>query len=169
MVKSIFILILLTFQPKAPMYDFAKDLIAKYDPPKKDYVVLIDYSKSIFQQRLYVFDMKNEKITISSYVSHAFNSGKVYATDFSDVINSKKTSLGAYITLNSYYGKWGYSMKLRGVDSGLNTNAEKRTIVFHPNLTNNINYSDGCFMTEKNINKKIIDLVKDGYLVYVYL
>jgi hypothetical protein len=167
--KLIFIFILFFFQLKTPTYDFAKDLITKYDPPKKDYIVLIDYSKPIFQERLYVFDMKKQKIIITSYVSHAFNSGKIYATDFSNIINSKKTSIGAYITLNSYYGKWGYSMRLKGVDSCLNTKAEKRNIVFHPNVTDNINYSDGCFMTKNEINKKIIDLVKNGYLVYVFI
>jgi len=163
LILSIFII-----QQIEPTYNFAEKVQLIYNPPKKDYVVLIDYSKPMTEDRLYVYNMINKEMVLKSKVSHAFNSGKKYATEFSNEVGSKKSSIGGFITLNSYYGRWGYSMKIKGVDGILNNNAEFRSIVFHSNITEKTSYSEGCFETPYNINTKLINMVKGGCLIYVY-
>ena len=70
----------------------------KYKVTNNKYVVMIDYSKPIDEERLYIVNTKSSKIEMISIVSHGVNSGKAYATDFSNVIGSYKSSLGAYST-----------------------------------------------------------------------
>ena len=112
--------------------------------------------------------MKNEKIVLTSLVSHAYNSGKEYAKDFSNEINSKKTSLGAFVTKNTYYGYYGYSLVISGLDDNLNTNAEKRSIIFHSTKKMTKPWSWGCFSIPDSVNNKIINMIKNGCLVYAH-
>jgi hypothetical protein len=130
----------------------------------KRYITVIDYGKSILQTRLWVYDTKTDEVVISSRVSHAWNSGVLYASDFSNVNGSEKSSTGTYITGDSYNGRFGYSMRLSGITKGINDNAMSRAIVFHQGLT----YTLGCFATPDDTNKKLIDLIKGGSLVYVH-
>jgi hypothetical protein len=130
------------------------------------FVILIDYTKNIFQKRLWVYDLKNDSVLVHSEVSHSIKSGLLYAYDFSDEIGSEKTPRGAFITGNSYFGKFGYSMRLHGLEEGVNKNSLKRFITFHPNV--NFFWSDGCFMTDEETSRKIIDLTKGGCFMYVY-
>ncbi len=102
----------------------------QYKVTNDKYVVMIDYSKSIDEERLYVVNIKTAKIEITSIVSHGKNSGKEYATDFSNVKDSYKSSLGAYLTEDTYYGRFGYSLRLKGLDK-TNSLAKERLIVFH--------------------------------------
>ena len=129
---------------------------------------MVDYSKSINEERLYIFDMKERKIILRSKVGHAYKSGRYYPVRFSNKISSKLSSLGAYETLETYYGQWGYSLKIKGLDEELNSNAERRSIVFHPVILNNNYLTEGCFSLPKEQNNKIINLIKSGCLVYVY-
>jgi hypothetical protein len=130
----------------------------------KRYITIIDYTKSILQTRLFVYDTQTDKVVLSSRVSHAWNSGLLYATDFSNDNGSEKSSIGTYITGDSYNGKFGYSMRIKGLNKGVNDNAMSRAIVFHEGNT----YTLGCFATPSDTNKKLIDMIKGGSLVYVY-
>ena len=131
------------------------------------YVVMVDYSKSILEERLYVVNTKTAKIEMTSIVSHAWNSGSLYAADFSNVNESKKSSLGAYLTENNYYGKFGYSLVLNGLDK-TNSNAKKRKIIFHSSKKMATKWSWGCFALPEKNTRKIIDMIKGGCLVYVH-
>ena len=162
---KLLLFILLLFN--SPGYELVKSLQDIYSPPKKDYVIIIDYTKSIDEDRLYLFDMKKKEIILTSKVSHAYNSGKKYATKFSNSFGTKKSCIGAFITLDSYYGQWGYSMRIEGLDEGINNNAKKRGIVFHSNIVQKTSWSEGCFATPPEVNKKLINLVKGGNLIYV--
>ena len=158
--------------------DLAKQKQVVYNTPNKHFVVIIDYSKSIDDVRLFVVDIERSTIMLRSTVSHARNSGLMFATSYSNERDTKKSSPGAYQTKGTYFGKYGYSMVLKGLES-FNNNAEKRYIVFHSTGFNSngkivdVNrilhskYSWGCFATSEDINKKIIDMVKNGSLVYV--
>jgi len=132
------------------------------------YVVMIDYSKPIYAERLYVVNTKQKRIEMTSVVSHAFKSGMVYAKDFSNVEESFKSSLGTYLTENTYYGKYGYSLALKGMDK-TNSNAKKRKIVFHSSKIMRTKWSLGCFAVPDKKSRKIIELIKGGSLVYVYV
>lgn len=144
----------------------AKIIHKKYKS-NKQYVVMIDYSKSIDENRLFLVDVINEKIVLKSTVSHAWNSGRQYATDFSNIPNTKKSSLGVYKTSNTYYGRFGYSLKLIGLQS-TNYNAESRYIIFHSNKLMKTKWSWGCFATPEETNSKLINLIKGGCLVYAF-
>ena len=158
--------------------DLAKQKQVVYNTPNKHFVVIIDYTKSIDDVRLFVVDIERSTIMLRSTVSHARNSGLIFATNYSNERDTKKSSPGAYQTKGTYFGEYGYSMVLKGLES-FNNNAEKRYIVFHSTGFNSngkivdVNrilhskYSWGCFATSEDINKKIIDTVKNGSLVYV--
>ena len=139
----------------------------QYKVTNDKYVVMVDFSKSINEERLYVVNIKTAKIEITSIVSHGKNSGKEYATDFSNVKDSYKSSLGAYLTENTYYGHFGYSLVLKGLDK-TNSNAKKRKIIFHSSKIMQTKWSWGCFSLPEKNTRKIIDMIKGGCLVYAF-
>jgi hypothetical protein len=147
--------------------EMAKMVQSKYNSPNKKYVVIIDYSKSIDTERLYVVDMEKSQVILKSKVSHAGRSGGDVPTDFSNEFNTKKSSLGTYLTKETYYGGFGYSLRLSGLDP-TNSNAEGRAIIFHSNKLMKSKWSWGCFATDEITNRKIINLIKGGCLVHVY-
>ena len=138
-----------------------------YKVTNDKYVVMIDYSKSIDEERLYIVNTKTSQIEITSLVSHGINSGKEYATDFSNVKNTYKSSLGAYLTEDTYYGRFGYSLRLKGLDK-TNSLAKERLIVFHSSKIMQTKWSWGCFSLPEKNTRKIIDMIKGGCLVYAY-
>lgn len=148
-------------------YSIAVQRQQKYHPKRKDYVIIIDYTKNIFSNRLFILDMKTKQIILSSTVSHAYNSGFLKPTNYSNLNGSKKSSKGNYITMNTRYGKFGFSMVVKGLDYGINHNAQNRLIIFHSNKKMKFIWSSGCFATPENINEKIINLTKNGCLVCV--
>lgn len=145
----------------------AKELQKQYNPPNKNYVVFIDYSKPISENRLYVIDMNTSKTILTTKVAHGINSGEEYATEFSNTDKSLKSSLGVYLTQETYYGYYGYSLRVNGLDK-TNSNARQRNIIFHSNKKMHTKWSFGCFSTDEKTNKKLIDIIKNGCLVYVY-
>ena len=156
------------FQSYDKYFDLANNNIKKYNPPRKDLVIVIDYTKNILMTRLYLIDMKTNKVILESRVSHAWNSGYLYPNDLSNDINTKKTSGGNYITLNKYLrGKYGNGLRVKGLDKGINDNALKRAIVFHSDKTLKAKWSWGCFATPEEINKEIISKCEGGVLVCV--
>jgi len=78
--------------------DKAISIQKQYKVTNDKYVVMIDYSKSILEERLYVVNTKTAQIEMTSIVSHAWKSGALYASNFSNDNKSKKSSLGAYLT-----------------------------------------------------------------------
>ena len=148
-------------------FEIAKERTTKYNPKRKDVVIIIDYQKNIFSERLFVIDLKNRKIILSSKVSHAWNSGFLTPDLYSNEIGSNKTSKGNYITQGTKYGNFGYSMIINGLDLGINDNAKSRAVIFHPNTKMKTLWSNGCFATSEEINRKLINLTKGGVLVCV--
>jgi hypothetical protein len=147
--------------------EIAKELQKQYNPPNKNYVVFIDYSKPISEKRLYVIDMKTSETILTTKVAHGINSGKEYATEFSNTDKSLKSSLGVYVTQETYYGHFGYSLRINGLDK-TNSNARQRNIIFHSNAKMTKKWSWGCFSTDEKTNKKLINIIKNGCLVYAY-
>jgi len=146
---------------------YAKDQIKKYQPLRKDYIIIIDYRKSIFSERLFVLDLKKGNIILTSTVSHAWKSGIIYAKQFSNKVESNTSSKGNFLTKGTYYGKFGYSMIIKGLDQGINDKAQSRSIIFHSDKKMKTKWSWGCFATPDKINKEIIDKTKNGVLVCV--
>lgn len=144
---------------------------------KRDVLTLIDFSKPSTEKRLYVFDMKKKKMLFCSVVSHGRNSGGNYATSFSNENGSYKSSLGFYLTENTYQGKNGYSLVLDGLEEGINDNAKRRAIVMHGAAYSNpstircsgrLGRSLGCPAVPQALSRPIIDAIKGGSVLYIY-
>ena len=94
-------------------------------------LALIDYGRSSSVPRLWVFDLAAGRLVWHDFVSHGENSGEDLASSFSDTQNSHQTSLGAFATAETYEGRHGLSLRLDGLEPGLNGNARPRDIVVH--------------------------------------
>ncbi len=144
---------------------------------KNSILTIIDFSKASNQKRLYVLDMQKGKLIFQSLVAHGQGSGSAFAVDFSNEAESHKSSLGFFITDAVYNGSNGYSLKLRGCEKGINDNAMNRAIVIHGadyvsqkfiNQHGYLGRSHGCPALPAALNKKIIDVIKNGSCVFVY-
>jgi len=140
-------------------------------------ITLIDFTKPSTEERFYVFDIKQKKMLHSSHVSHGRNSGENYATSFSNQKGSYKSSLGFYLTENTYQGKHGYSLILSGLEEGINDKAKERAIVIHGASYSNpsiiagngrLGRSLGCPALPEAVSKSIINTIKNGSLLYIY-
>jgi L,D-transpeptidase catalytic domain len=140
-------------------------------------LTVIDYSKASIEKRLFVLDVVNKKILYKTWVAHGQQSGLNYATNFSNTESSHQTSLGFFITLNTYTGEHGYSLKLKGCEAGINNNAFERAIVVHAADYVNEKIADqqgymgrsfGCPAIPTNMHKKIIDVIKNGSCMFLY-
>ncbi|MCD7899296.1 MAG: murein L,D-transpeptidase catalytic domain family protein [Bacteroides sp.] len=149
----------------------------KIEEKKKELITLIDFTKPSTEERLYVLDMKEKKLLYSSLVSHGKNSGGLYATSFSNRYGSYQSSLGFYLTENTYIGKNGYSLILEGLEKGINDRARERAIVVHgapysnPSVISSsgrLGRSLGCPALPQTISKEIINTIKDGSLLFIY-
>lgn len=143
---------------------------------KKDIITLIDFTKPSTENRLFVLDMKAKKLLYSTLVSHGKNSGEKYATSFSNENNSLQSSLGFYLTENTYQGKNGYSLILDGLEKGINDHAKQRAIVVHGAAYSNpsvvksgrLGRSFGCPALPQGLSRPIINTIKDGSLLFIY-
>lgn len=142
---------------------------------KKPVLTIIDYSKPSTEKRFYVVDLNKKKLIFNTYVSHGVNSGKKTATKFSNIVNSRKTSLGTFLTDTTYYGSNGYSLRLDGLSSGVNDKARERYIVVHgakyanPSFIEKNGYlgrSWGCPALPEKLSRVIIDTIKGGSVIY---
>ncbi|MGL4509650.1 murein L,D-transpeptidase catalytic domain family protein [Cetobacterium sp.] len=98
---------------------------------KEDIITIIDFTKSSIKERFFVIDLKNKKTLFSTYVMHGKNSGESIPKEFSNAVNSFKSSPGFYKTENTYNGEYGYSLRLNGLEKGINDKAIERAIVVH--------------------------------------
>ena len=140
-------------------------------------LTIIDYSKPSTERRLWVLDLKTRKVLYEELVAHGQGSGGNLATRFSNEENSHQTSLGLFVTRDTYVGRNGYSLRLDGLDRGFNDRARERAIVMHgaPYVSNDITKalgrlgrSHGCPAVREAIAQELIDRVKGGSLVFSY-
>jgi hypothetical protein len=140
-------------------------------------MAIVDFSQSSDHKRLYVLDMKNYKVLFNTLVAHGRNSGKERASSFSNKPSSYKSSPGFYITGETYFGNNGYSLKLDGIEKGINDKASKRAIVMHGAGYVDESYiyeqgyigrSQGCPAVPLNEADDIIDAIKNGACLFVY-
>lgn len=140
-------------------------------------VTLIDFDKPSVSERLYVIDIERGKLLHSDLVAHGRGSGENIATSFSNTPGSNKSSIGFYVTESTYLGKNGYSLVLKGLDHGINDNAEMRSIVIHGadyvsqdyiRIHGRLGRSQGCPALSLNSYQEVIDLIKDGSCVFIY-
>jgi hypothetical protein len=140
-------------------------------------LTVIDFSLPSNKKRMFVIDMKNYRVLFYSLVSHGRNTGHVMATSFSNAHETYKSSPGFYITRETYQGKNGYSLKLEGLERGINDNAYSRGIVIHGAAYVNeavaksggfVGRSHGCPAVPQNLNAPIINTIKQGTCLFIY-
>jgi len=144
---------------------------------RKELLTVVDFSKPSTEERLFVMDISNRKVLIKSLVAHGKNSGSVYASDFSNVPESNKSSLGFYLTLGTYEGSNGYSLQLKGLEKGINDLAYDRAIVIHGadyvsslriRKFGYIGRSLGCPAVPLAKTNPIINTIKNGSVLFIY-
>jgi hypothetical protein len=144
----------------------------------KSLLTVIDYSKPSSERRLWVFDLKNGKTLFNTWVSHGKNSGGTMASSFSNSPGSLKSSIGVFITDSTpYMGGNGYSLRLRGLESGINDNAYNRDIVVHGARYVNaetarrygqVGRSWGCPAVSDKLAAPLINTIKDDTVLFAY-
>lgn len=144
---------------------------------RKPVITIIDYSKPSTQKRLWVMDLKKNRVLLHTWVSHGKNSGGVNASSFSNKTGSLKSSLGVFLTGQAYQGGNGYSLRLIGLERGFNDNAMRRNVVIHgasyvqsPAIQSyaRVGRSWGCPAVNPRLAKNLINTIKDKSLVFVY-
>ena len=140
-------------------------------------ITIIDFSKPSTQKRLYILNLTSGEILFNTLVAHGRNTGLLYPASFSNKSSSYESSLGFYVTLNTYTGNNGYSLKLLGCEKGFNDNALQRNIVLHGAAYVNESFiqqngflgrSYGCPAVPFEVHHQIIDLIKNGSCLFIY-
>lgn len=140
-------------------------------------ITIIDFSKPSTKERLFVIDLENKHVIYKSLVAHGKNSGGNMASSFSNAPRSLKSCLGFFITAETYAGKYGYSLKLDGLEPGINDNARQRGIVVHgadfvsfavAHDCGLLGRSYGCPALPLNKTKEIIDKISNGSCLFIY-
>jgi hypothetical protein len=140
-------------------------------------LTVIDYTLPSTQPRLWVLDLALGKVLHRELVAHGRGSGDNLATKFSNADGSHMSSLGLFVTDRSYQGQNGYSLRLQGLDPGVNDHAFARAIVIHgaPYVSaavaaqlGRLGRSWGCPAVRVDIARTLIDLIKGGTVVYAY-
>lgn len=149
----------------------------KLNIEKTNILSIVDLSQSSNSKRLYIIDIENKKILFNTYVAHGRNSGEEFATHFSNKLNSFQSSLGFYVTTNTYQGAHGLSLKLKGIEKGINDIAENRGIVLHgasyvsESFINNfgrLGRSQGCPAVSEELCIPIINSIKGGTCFFMF-
>ncbi|WP_320815359.1 murein L,D-transpeptidase catalytic domain family protein [Flavobacterium sp.] len=144
---------------------------------QKDFLTIIDFSLSSNEERMWVIDMESKKVVLRSLVAHGRNSGEEFANKFSNSSESYQSSLGFYATGEVYQGKHGLSLRLDGLEYGINDNARNRAVVIHgadyasekfANANGRLGRSLGCPAVPYSVHKEFINTIKDKSCLFIY-
>lgn len=144
---------------------------------KNNILTIIDYSKPSSEKRFFAIDIQNKSLLYFTFVAHGKNSGENMALSFSNEQNSLQSCIGFFITGETYTGENGYSLKLDGLEKGINDNARSREIVIHGADYVSEDYiakygrlgrSWGCPALPREVSKEIIDLISNGSCLFIY-
>jgi hypothetical protein len=142
-----------------------------------DRLGVIDYSRPSTEPRLWVFDLERARLLFQELVAHGRNSGDNYARDFSNADGSLASSLGLFRTLDPYDGHNGYSLRMEGLEPGVNDHALERAIVIHgasyvswstARREGRIGRSWGCPAVSVKAAPRVIDALKGGQYLFAY-
>ncbi|MFA7446469.1 MAG: murein L,D-transpeptidase catalytic domain family protein [Flavobacteriaceae bacterium] len=149
----------------------------KIKAKNKNIITIIDFTLPSTEKRMVVLDLERKQVLFHTIVSHGRNSGEKYATSFSNKHGSYQSSLGFYLTENTYFGGNGYSLRLDGLEKGINDQAKARAVVIHGadycseaiiKSTGRLGRSYGCPALPREINEEVINTIKNGTLLYIY-
>lgn len=142
-----------------------------------DILTIIDYSLPSTSKRLWVVDLHRDKVLLNTVVSHGAQTGALYAKSFSDQPGTHKSSIGVFVTDQTYNGSHGMSLRLKGLERGFNANAYSRAIVMHGawyaneginSIGRGIGRSWGCPAIPARLASSIINTIKGGSVLVAY-
>jgi hypothetical protein len=170
--------------PGGPPRPVLEAALAAYDEAarqgalaRRDLLTVIDYTRPSTERRLWVLDLARGRVLFHELVAHGKNSGDNITRFFSNAHGSLMTSLGLFVTGTPYVGQNGYSLRLRGLDPGVNDNAFDRAIVMHgasyvsaaiAARLGRLGRSWGCPAVPARVARDIIDTIKDGSAIFAY-
>jgi hypothetical protein len=157
-------------------YTGFQNLIDKGQVNNPDILTIVDFSQSSQKKRMYILDLAAGKVLMNTYVAHGKNSGLNYAKSFSNIHESLQSSLGFYVTKQTYQGKHGLSLRLEGKDKGFNDQAESRAVVVHGADyigdhrlgSAYMGRSFGCPAVPQALAPKVINIIKNGTTLFIY-
>ena len=140
-------------------------------------MAVIDYSRPSTEPRMWVFDLPAAKLLFAEYVAHGRNSGENMATHFSNNEGSLQSSLGLFTAAETYDGENGYSLRMDGLEPGVNDRARERLLVIHgadyvdpkqATRQGRLGRSWGCPALRRAVAHQVIDSLKGGQMVFAY-
>ncbi|MGY6560426.1 MAG: murein L,D-transpeptidase catalytic domain family protein [Nitritalea sp.] len=140
-------------------------------------LTVVDFSKPSDEKRLWVFDMQTKALIFHSFVAHGRHTGERYARHFSNQLNSYKSSLGFYKTAETYQGKHGYSLRLDGLEPGINDAARERAVVMHGaayaeedfiRAHGRLGRSLGCPAIPRALATPLLSYIRENGLLFIY-
>ena len=142
---------------------------------EKQVLTIIDFNLPSTQERLWVIDLETKKLLFHELVAHGRNSGNLFASSFSNQMNSNSSSLGFYVTAETYTGKFGRALRLDGQELGINNRARERGIVMHGAdyvskaiaEAGRLGRSLGCPALAWDNKDKVIDTIMDKTVMYI--
>lgn len=144
---------------------------------RTSFLTICDFSQSSSKKRLYIIDVNKGTLITHTYVAHGKNSGSEYAAKFSNTPESLQSSLGFYVTQQTYIGEHGLSLRVNGVEPGFNDKALERSIVIHGAAYVDgararagvfMGRSFGCPAVPQNESAQIINTIKNGTCLFIY-
>lgn len=144
---------------------------------REQILTIVDYNQPSTQPRLYVFDLKTNNLLFKELVAHGKNSGGNHPNSFSNAPSSLKSSLGVFVTSKAYVGQHGISLRINGLEKGINDMAASRAIVVHAanyvshafaRAHGRLGKSWGCFAVDPNIASSLIKTIKGGSVIFAY-
>ena len=154
-----------------------RNLIANSELTFGRHLTIVDFSQPSHRERLVVYDTELNAIVYTSLVAHGRNSGEEMATSFSNTVRSFQSSLGFFVTAETYEGKNGYSLRLDGLENGINDKARERAVVIHGADYATADFIEkygllgrswGCPSLPPELNKPIIDQIKEQQVLFIY-
>lgn len=140
-----------------------------------DRLAVIDFSLPSTERRLWIFDLKRRTLLLRDLVAHGQGSGENYATRFSNLDGSHQSSIGLFRTEEPYLGEHGYSLRIDGLEPGINDRARDRAIVIHaadyvdPSWVDEhgrIGRSHGCPAVRPEVARMVVDSLKGGQFMF---
>lgn len=140
-------------------------------------ISVLDFSQPSNRKRFYLINLDTREVIYQDYVAHGRNTGNLMAENFSNIPHSNQSSLGFYKTAETYHGKHGLSLKLDGLEKGINDKARQRAIVIHAakyaeasfiKKYGRLGRSFGCPALPAQNYDEIIELIKGGTLLFIY-
>jgi hypothetical protein len=144
---------------------------------KRNILTLVDFSLSSNAKRLWIIDVSTNEILLQTLVAHGKNTGEEFANKFSNKPDSFKSSLGFYATGEMYKGSHGISLKLDGLEKGINDCARKRAVVMHGadyvsesfiKSHKRLGRSQGCPAVPVEFASEIISMIQGQSCLYIY-